>query len=76
MNSTVNGIGGISSLGTSALSNAGEAQDTTLDAVDWFSASLASSGQIISPSSNFDAGISLDQIAQQIVSHICNPQGS
>lgn len=72
---TVDGIG-FSSLGATALGNASAAQSVELEAADWFSPSLASSNHAISATSNFEAGASVDQMAQQIISHICSPEGT
>ncbi len=75
--STVNGIGS-SSLSSPSLDNARAEQSAELDASEWFSPALALGSHVISPISSFDGGASVDQLAQQVVSHICisTPQGS
>ncbi|WP_456412316.1 hypothetical protein [Thiolapillus sp.] len=71
----INGIGS-SSLNNSALNNASAEQPTEFDAAEWFSPVLAGGSHMVTATPGFDAGTPVDQIAQQVVSHICDLPGN
>ncbi|HID07888.1 MAG TPA: hypothetical protein EYP10_12165 [Armatimonadetes bacterium] len=68
----INGAG-CSSSDISALDKTSAKQPVEVEGSDWFSPSLVTGGQVITATS-FDRGASPDQIAQQIISHICTSQ--